>query len=66
MAVALVTGASRGVGRGIAIGLSEAGFDVYATGRSIDSADLPAEIRRFTCDHCNDADVQRVFEQISK
>jgi NAD(P)-dependent dehydrogenase (short-subunit alcohol dehydrogenase family) len=32
--VALVTGATRGAGRGIAIGLGEAGFTVYCTGRS--------------------------------
>jgi hypothetical protein len=33
--VALVTGATRGLGRGIAIGLGEAGATVYITGRSI-------------------------------
>ena len=32
--VALVSGATRGGGRGIAVGLGEAGFTVYATGRS--------------------------------
>jgi NAD(P)-dependent dehydrogenase (short-subunit alcohol dehydrogenase family) len=36
--VALVTGASRGVGRGIAIGLGEAGATVYVTGRSAEGA----------------------------
>ena len=39
--VALVTGASRGVGRGIAVALLAAGFRVYGSGRSIDQADLP-------------------------
>ena len=34
--VAVVTGASRGVGRGLAIGLGEAGATVYVTGRSAD------------------------------
>ena len=35
MAVALVTGASRGVGRGAAAALAEAGYTVFATGRSL-------------------------------
>ena len=36
--VAVVTGASRGVGKGIALGLGEAGATVYVTGRSTGSA----------------------------
>jgi NAD(P)-dependent dehydrogenase (short-subunit alcohol dehydrogenase family) len=31
--IAVVTGASRGVGKGIALGLGEAGATVYVTGR---------------------------------
>lgn len=34
--VALVTGASRGVGRGVALGLGEAGATVYITGRTVE------------------------------
>ena len=33
--VAVVTGASRGVGKGVALGLGEAGATVYVTGRTI-------------------------------
>ena len=62
--VALVTGASRGVGRGIATGLLAAGFRVYGTGRSIGRADLPVEVRRLRCDHLNDEQTALVFETI--
>jgi NAD(P)-dependent dehydrogenase (short-subunit alcohol dehydrogenase family) len=37
--VALVTGASRGIGRGIALGLAEAGATIYITARSRASGD---------------------------
>lgn len=47
--VALVTGASRGIGRGIAQALGEAGATVYVTGRSMDAASttvpLPGTVR---------------------
>lgn len=36
--VALVTGATRGIGKGIAIGLGEAGATVYITGRSLNNS----------------------------
>ncbi|MGB3135249.1 MAG: SDR family NAD(P)-dependent oxidoreductase, partial [Nodosilinea sp.] len=37
--IALVTGASRGLGKGIAVGLGEAGATVYLTGRTLAAAD---------------------------
>ncbi|MFC6955368.1 SDR family NAD(P)-dependent oxidoreductase [Halorubellus litoreus] len=43
-AVAVVTGASRGVGRGIALELGAAGATVYVTGRSVDASDAPDEL----------------------
>lgn len=39
--VALVTGASRGVGKGIAVGLGEAGATVYLTGRTLHAGQSP-------------------------
>jgi len=39
--VALVTGASRGAGKGIALGLGDHGMTVYVTGRSTSSTDSP-------------------------
>lgn len=39
--IALVTGASRGVGQGIALGLGEAGWTVYVTGRGPASPGSP-------------------------
>ena len=63
--VALVTGASRGVGRGIAVSLHEAGATVYGSGRSIDTAELPDAVTRVRCDHTDDDAVRRLFEQIA-
>ncbi len=40
-AVALVTGASRGIGKGIALELGAAGACVYVTGRTRSSSELP-------------------------
>src|SRR5260221_10263021 len=37
--IAVVTGASRGTGKGIAIALGEAGATVYVTGRSVADGD---------------------------
>jgi NAD(P)-dependent dehydrogenase (short-subunit alcohol dehydrogenase family) len=58
MPTALVTGASRGVGRGAAIGLAEAGYRVFATGRSIAGADLPRAVTRLPCDHLDDVQTE--------
>jgi dehydrogenase/reductase SDR family member 1 len=62
---AVVTGASRGVGRGVASALADAGFTVFATGRTIDEAQLPPSITRVRCDHLNDADTAAVFDRVA-
>ena len=64
MQTAFVTGASRGVGRGVAIGLTDAGFKVFATGRSIESAELPSNVVRILCDHSQDDQTARAFQRI--
>ncbi|MDQ3804180.1 MAG: SDR family NAD(P)-dependent oxidoreductase [Acidobacteriota bacterium] len=64
--VAVVTGASRGVGKGVALGLGEAGATVYATGRTVSGetfgADVP--ISPVRCDHTDDSQVESVFRRI--
>ncbi|WP_227981850.1 SDR family NAD(P)-dependent oxidoreductase [Nocardia spumae] len=76
--VAVVTGASRGIGKGIALELGAAGATVYVTGRSEQTGQLPgtvagtaAEIDElgghgvpFVCDHRDDDAVARLFETV--
>ncbi|WP_339674400.1 SDR family NAD(P)-dependent oxidoreductase [uncultured Zhongshania sp.] len=80
--IALVTGASRGAGKGIALALGDAGATVYVTGRSQAEGDsvLPGtiyataeEINRrggigiaVVCDHGDDDQVAALFAQIAR
>src|SRR5215471_3467074 len=78
--VAVVTGASRGLGKGIALGLGEAGATVYVTGRSTRhrAGELPGTIEEtadevtrlggrgvaVSWDHRNDDEVEALFERV--
>jgi dehydrogenase/reductase SDR family member 1 len=64
--VALVTGASRGVGKGIALELIDAGATVYVTGRTVaDMQYVSGKGTAIECDHRNDADVESAFRRIA-
>lgn len=65
MRAAVVTGASRGVGRGVAASLAGAGYLVFATGRTIDTASLPDPVVRIRCDHTHDEETQAVFDRVA-
>lgn len=52
--VALVTGASRGVGRGIALALGDAGATVYVTGRSVSNESRTENLPGTIHDTAND------------
>ncbi|MGJ8669378.1 MAG: SDR family NAD(P)-dependent oxidoreductase [Oceanococcus sp.] len=67
--VAVVTGASEGIGRGIAQVLAAAGAKVAIVARSQDKLDacaqaLAGEVKGFSADLTNSADVRRVMTEI--
>jgi NAD(P)-dependent dehydrogenase (short-subunit alcohol dehydrogenase family) len=80
--VAVVTGASRGAGAGIARALGAEGYTVYVTGRSQTSNasplggtihDTAAQVTAaggrgvaFACDHADDAQVQALFKAVER
>jgi NAD(P)-dependent dehydrogenase (short-subunit alcohol dehydrogenase family) len=64
--VALVTGASRGVGKGIALELIDAGATVYVTGRTVaDMQYVSGKGTAIECDHRDDAQVRSAFRRIA-
>ncbi|BFM07109.1 SDR family NAD(P)-dependent oxidoreductase [Halioxenophilus aromaticivorans] len=80
--VAVVTGASRGIGKGIALALGEQGATVYVTGRTVNDGDheLPGTVSQtaqqinelggigvaVAVDHANDEQVAELFAQVER
>jgi NAD(P)-dependent dehydrogenase (short-subunit alcohol dehydrogenase family) len=80
--VAVVTGASRGIGKGIALALAEEGATVYVTGRTVTPGSYPlpgtvgetaAEVDRrggsgiaVQVDHAHDEQVAALFQQVRR
>jgi NAD(P)-dependent dehydrogenase (short-subunit alcohol dehydrogenase family) len=70
--VAVVTGASRGLGRGVARALGGQGFTVYLTGRSpetLEQAALEVDAAGGSgvvapCDHSADSQIQALFDRV--
>jgi dehydrogenase/reductase SDR family protein 1 len=78
--VAVVTGATRGVGKGVALALGESGARVYVTGRTLGpgASNWPGSLQEtvdeverrggtcipVVCDHSDDESVKRVFERV--
>jgi len=63
--VAVVTGATRGVGRGVAAELARMGARVFVTGRSVGDQSVGGEsITGIRCDHREDSDVDSAFTEI--
>jgi dehydrogenase/reductase SDR family member 1 len=65
--VALVTGGSRGIGRGVASELARQGAKVFVTGRTeSDLATIGEGTIGIRCDHTVDSDVETAFAQIAQ
>ncbi|GAB1298913.1 Dehydrogenase/reductase SDR family member 1 [Apodemus speciosus] len=72
--VCVVTGASRGIGRGVALQLCQAGATVYITGRNLDTLRATAQEAQslggrcipVVCDSSQESEVKSLFEQVAR
>ncbi|XP_048218720.1 dehydrogenase/reductase SDR family member 1 [Perognathus longimembris pacificus] len=72
--VCVVTGASRGIGRGIALQLCQAGATVYITGRHLETLKATAEEAQsrggqcvpVVCDSSKESEIRSLFEQVDR
>ncbi|KAK2491580.1 hypothetical protein MC885_011840 [Smutsia gigantea] len=72
--VCVVTGASRGIGRGIALQLCQEGATVYITGRRLDTLQATAQEAQsrggrcvpVVCDSSQESQVRSLFEQVDR
>ncbi|XP_011383825.1 dehydrogenase/reductase SDR family member 1 isoform X1 [Pteropus vampyrus] len=72
--VCVVTGASRGIGRGIALQLCQAGATVYVTGRHLDTLRATPQDAQsrggrcipVVCDSSQESEVRSLFEQVAR
>lgn len=61
---AIVTGASQGIGRGVASELAQQGARVYITVRGRTAQQLPEGVTPIECDHRDDAQIDAAFARI--
>jgi dehydrogenase/reductase SDR family member 1 len=65
--VAVVTGGTFGVGRGIASALAHSGARVFVTGRSVqEDSSIGEQITAIRCDHRLDDEVTAAFERVDR
>jgi len=60
----VVTGGSRGIGKGVAETLASSGYRVFATGRTVDRTQFKNPVTAIVADHADDEQTQAVFDTV--